>query len=145
MVWLVDQWLSEWCTCQSSGNLWLGWHCSDFPWYRSCGGRTDPSNEHPKTAVIWRLSPRPVMDTCLLPFSAMVHSEQGTILTPVWSQFMIKHFGIMWSCTFVTIQFRKSSFSSSKYLGNFLAAFVPFTFDQPKLPHYRIDKGTGHL
>ena len=55
-------------TWKSDGNVNLGKHLFDLPWYISCIGRKEPVAVTTKVAVICLLSSRPLMGTFFDPF-----------------------------------------------------------------------------
>ena len=64
--------------CQVFGKETVGKQRDVFPEYITCGGRNLPLSVQARTAVIWRLSPNPMISTQLLPSSAIVQLLVGT-------------------------------------------------------------------
>ena len=122
MVSSVDQWFGDCVVCQLVGNWYTGWYLDVFPWYTSWMGRKSPVKVPQNTAVIIHLLFRPVSSTRCDPLCSMVH--EGTMLRPIWSQFMISSGGISSIVTVVDSCRINSARSLSKSSTRFLLLLV---------------------
>ena len=119
-----DQWFSVAVTCHSLGKFTFGREAAVFRWYISWKGKRLPDKDPHTTSVIWRSFIAAIFTHCW-PFKSIVHDDPGTILTPIWSQFRTKSFGISSLCTTAVTSVRNCVLIASKSWTNIFLLVLP--------------------